>query len=190
VVCNNILVNIIVVDYGASTCVMSLSCWKDIGSPKLTPYPTFLTAFDGHSFQPRGLVPSCSVTLGGNSICMEFEVFDPLLNYNLLLGRSWTYSITTVILKVFWIIFFPHEERIVTNDQVESNLSNVAANHGTIIPWIENSQATTKSISCGMYPSLMGYFDSPAPISYIHTTPFWHRGIPRVQHYNSAPKKP
>jgi hypothetical protein len=59
VVCNNLLVKRTVVDEGASTCVMSLSCWKAIGSPELTPSPTLLTAFDGCSFQPHGLIPSC-----------------------------------------------------------------------------------------------------------------------------------
>jgi hypothetical protein len=39
-----------VVDEGASTCVMSLACWKAIGQPELSPSPTLLTAFDGHSF--------------------------------------------------------------------------------------------------------------------------------------------
>jgi hypothetical protein len=39
-----------VVDEGASTCVMSLACWKAIGQPILSPSPTLLTAFDGHSF--------------------------------------------------------------------------------------------------------------------------------------------
>jgi hypothetical protein len=39
-----------VVDEGASTCVMSLACWKAIGQPVLSPSPTLLTAFDGHSF--------------------------------------------------------------------------------------------------------------------------------------------
>jgi hypothetical protein len=36
-----------IVDEGASTCVMSLSCWKAIGSPELTPSLTLLTMFDG-----------------------------------------------------------------------------------------------------------------------------------------------
>jgi hypothetical protein len=39
-----------VVDKGASTCVMSLSCWKAIGQPTLSPSPTLLTAFYSHSF--------------------------------------------------------------------------------------------------------------------------------------------
>jgi hypothetical protein len=38
------------------------------------------------------------------------------------------------------------------------------------IPLIENSQTTTKSIGVGMYPSLMGTFNFPAPVSYIHAT--------------------
>jgi hypothetical protein len=39
-----------VVDEGASTCVMSLACWKAIGQPILSPSPTLITAFDGRSF--------------------------------------------------------------------------------------------------------------------------------------------
>ena len=41
-----------IVDEGASTCVMSLSCWKALGSPELVPLNTLLTAFDGRSFRP------------------------------------------------------------------------------------------------------------------------------------------
>jgi hypothetical protein len=39
-----------VVDEGASTCMMSLACWKAIGQPVLSPSPTLLTIFDGHLF--------------------------------------------------------------------------------------------------------------------------------------------
>jgi hypothetical protein len=47
-----------VVDKGASTCIMSLACWKAIGQLALSPSPTLLTAFDGHSFRPHGIIPS------------------------------------------------------------------------------------------------------------------------------------
>jgi hypothetical protein len=50
-----------VVDEGASTCVMSLACWKAIGQPELSPSPTLLTAFDGRSFRPHGIIPSFPV---------------------------------------------------------------------------------------------------------------------------------
>jgi hypothetical protein len=39
-----------VVDEGASTCMMSLVCWKAIGQPVFSPSPTLFTAFDGRSF--------------------------------------------------------------------------------------------------------------------------------------------
>jgi hypothetical protein len=39
-----------VVDEGASTCMMYLSCWKAIGQPVLSLSPFLLTTFDGHLF--------------------------------------------------------------------------------------------------------------------------------------------
>jgi hypothetical protein len=56
-----------VVDEGASTCVMSLACWKAIGQPELSPSPTLLTAFDGRSFRQHGIIPSFPVQLGGKT---------------------------------------------------------------------------------------------------------------------------
>jgi hypothetical protein len=38
------------VDEGAATCVMSLACWKALGSPNLSKSSNMLTDFDGHSF--------------------------------------------------------------------------------------------------------------------------------------------
>ena len=51
----------IVVDEGASTCVMSLSCWKALGSLELVPSKTFLTAFDERSFFPHGILPDFEI---------------------------------------------------------------------------------------------------------------------------------
>jgi hypothetical protein len=75
-----------VVDEGASTCVMSLACWKAIGQPTLSPSPTLLTAFDGRSFRTHDIVPSFPVQLGGKTVCVEVEVVNAPLDYNLLLG--------------------------------------------------------------------------------------------------------
>jgi hypothetical protein len=47
-----------VVDEGASTCVMSFSCWKAIGSPALTESQNTLRAFNGSGFKPYGVLPS------------------------------------------------------------------------------------------------------------------------------------
>jgi hypothetical protein len=47
VVVQNISIHHTILDEGASTCVMSLSCWKSINSPSLNQSPTTLKAFDG-----------------------------------------------------------------------------------------------------------------------------------------------
>ena len=53
-----------VLDEGASTSVLSLTCWKSLGSPKLVTSPTTLKAFDGQGFQPHGLITALAVKLG------------------------------------------------------------------------------------------------------------------------------
>jgi hypothetical protein len=81
-----------VLDEGASTCVMSLSCWRAIGSPKLHQSPTTLKAFDGCGFQPYGLLQYFIVELKGKIVSIDIEVVDAPLDYNLLLGHSWFYA--------------------------------------------------------------------------------------------------
>jgi hypothetical protein len=105
-----------VVDKGTSTCVISLACWKAISQPILSPSPTLLTTFDDCSFRPHGIIPSFPVQLGGKTVCVEVEVVDAPLDYNFLLGRSWTYAMHAVVSTVFRLFLFPHEGRIVTID--------------------------------------------------------------------------
>jgi hypothetical protein len=49
-------------------------------------------------------------------MCIKFEVVDASLDYNLLLGRSWTYTIQEVVAIVFRVLLFPHEGRIMAID--------------------------------------------------------------------------
>jgi hypothetical protein len=107
-----------VVDEGASTCVMSLACWKAIDQPELSPSPMLLTVFDDRYFRPHGIIPSFPVQLEGKTVCVEVEVVDVPLDYNILLGRSWTYAMTTVVSTIFRVLCFPHEGQIITVDQV------------------------------------------------------------------------
>ena len=50
--CLNMIVECIVIDEGIVAFVMSLSCWKGLGSPKLSKSANMLAAFDGRSFWP------------------------------------------------------------------------------------------------------------------------------------------
>jgi hypothetical protein len=46
----------IVVDEGIATCVISLVCWKALGSPTLSQSSTMLIDFYGCSFHPHGII--------------------------------------------------------------------------------------------------------------------------------------
>jgi hypothetical protein len=50
-----------VVDEGDAICMISLVCWKEIGSPTLSKSSTMLTTFNGHSFRPHGILPTFPV---------------------------------------------------------------------------------------------------------------------------------
>ena len=65
-----------VIDEGAAPSVMSLSCWKGLGSPELSKSVTMLTAFDRRSFRLHGILPSLKVHLGGKTVAIEVEVVD------------------------------------------------------------------------------------------------------------------
>lgn len=78
----------IVVDEGSSTCIMSLSCWKAIGSPPFNQSPNTLEAFDGRGSCPYGILNELVIQLDGKIINLEVKVVDANLNYKLLLGRS------------------------------------------------------------------------------------------------------
>jgi hypothetical protein len=98
-----------VVDEGTSTCMMSLTCWKAIGQPIFSLSPTLLTSLDRCSFRPHGIIPYFPMKLGGKTVCIEVEVVDAPLNYNLLLGRICTFAMHAVVSTVFWVLLLSHE---------------------------------------------------------------------------------
>jgi hypothetical protein len=152
-----------VVDEGASTCMMSLACWKAIDQPILSLSPTLLTTFDGRSFQPHGIIPYFPMQLGGKTVCVEVEVVDASLDYNLLLGSSWTYAMQAVVATVFWVLLFPHEGQIVTIDQLSFSYPNPSLG-ASMVPMIDNPQPDIITIGVGLCPPFMGTFDYP-PLS-------------------------
>ena len=119
--CLNMIVKCTVIDEGVAASMMSLSCWKGLGSPELSKSTTMLTAFDGRSFRPHGILPSLKVRLGGKTVAIEVEVVDAPLDYNLLLGRNWMYSMQAVASSVFHVVCFPHNGKIVTIDQIQES---------------------------------------------------------------------
>lgn len=89
------------IDEEATTCIMSLSCWKALGSPKHTMSPTILKEFDGHLFRLHIILTSLPIELGGKFVSLEVEVVDASLYYDLLLGCTWFYALKAISSSVF-----------------------------------------------------------------------------------------
>jgi len=79
-------INHFIVDEGASTYIMFMSCWKVIGSPQLSQSPPTLKDFYGRIYKPCGILNSLQVELVGKNVSIEVEVINGPIDYNILLG--------------------------------------------------------------------------------------------------------
>jgi hypothetical protein len=102
------------------------------------------------------------VQLGGKTVCVEVEVVDASLDYNLLLGRSWTYAMQEVVAIVFWFLLFPHEGWIVTIDHLSFYHPDPSLG-ASAVSMIDNPQPNIVNIEVDFFPPLMGTFDYPPP---------------------------
>ena len=85
----------------------------------MVPSNTLLTTFDGRSFRPHGILSAFEIKFVGKAVSVEVEVIDAPLDYNLLLGRSWTYVMSAIASAVLRVVVFPHEGKLVTIDQLD-----------------------------------------------------------------------
>jgi hypothetical protein len=122
-----------VIDEGASTCVRSIAYWKAIGSPPLTKSHNMLKVFNGSGFKPYGVLPSLPITLEGKKVNVEVEVFDALLDYNLLLGHSWIDYMHVNVSTLFCVIRFSHQGKLIMVDQLAFFNSDTCTNN---VPFI------------------------------------------------------
>jgi hypothetical protein len=99
---------------------------------------------------------------------VEVELVDAPLDYNLLLGRNWTYAMVAIVSSVFCTLCFPHQGEIVRIDQLSFAYSSPNASVGPSILVVDNSQPTSENIGVGMYSSLMGTFDFSALTHHIY----------------------
>ena len=95
---------------------MSLNFLKTLSSPALNQSPTILKGFDGRGFHPYIILQDLPIEVEGKNDNLYVEVFDAPLDYNIILGRSWSYAMTFVVSSVFQLIMFPHKGNIVKID--------------------------------------------------------------------------
>ena len=132
---------------------MSLSCWKALGSPELIPSNTLLTSFDGRSFLPHGILPAFEIKLEGKAVSVEVEVIDVMLDYNLLLGRSWTYAMSTIASVVLWVVVFQHKGKLITVDQLSFTWKGHMETNESTVPLVDQVKTASESLEAGIYSS-------------------------------------
>jgi hypothetical protein len=125
---------------GVAMCMMSLTCWKTIGSLSLSQSMTMLTTFDGRSFRPHIILPTFFVQSGRKIVEVDVEVVDVPLDYNLLLDHNWTYAMRVVMFSFFHTLCFPHEGKIMAIEQLSFEHDIPSASVGPSIQVIENSR--------------------------------------------------
>ena len=76
-------------------------------------------------------------------------------------------SIASVI---FWVVVFPHEGKLVSVNQLNFTRKGHMESNESTVPLVDQVKPATQSLGAGMYTSLMGTFDFPAPINYIGST--------------------
>lgn len=77
-----------------------------------------LLAFDEGTSQHFGILSKFPVTLGGKTIYMEMTVVQGPLDFSLLLGRDYIYATGALFSSLFHVVYFLHDGRMVTIDQL------------------------------------------------------------------------
>jgi hypothetical protein len=106
-------------------------------------------------------------------VFVKFELVDAPLDYNILLGQSWTYVMHVVVSTMFQVLCFPHEGQIVKIDQLSFSHLNTSSGASTIL-MIDNSQPKTVNLGTGLFPLFMGTFDYRLPsndVKFISVVP-------------------
>lgn len=129
----------IVTNEGDSNCIMSISCWRDIDSPNIVTYHTILNAFDGHAFNPHGILTTFTIDLGGKTILVEVKVVDAAFEYHLFLMHSLFYAIKVIVSPIFHVLHFPNQGKIVMIDHVSYCMPNLHANVDTNVSYVDYS---------------------------------------------------
>jgi hypothetical protein len=164
----NITIHQCIIDEGASTCTMSKSIWQKLGSPKLIPSPITLRAYDRWPSSPKGIFQNVPVELGDKTILIDIEVIDAPLDYNILFGHSYMYSMKAVASSVFRTMMIPHNRKIITIDQVSHYEPNPSGNINNILPLVHSNHEAYPLIEMGPIifkdPSLLGTYHGAPPL--------------------------
>ena len=90
-----------IIDEGASVSILSSIAWKVLGSPSLLLETQNLSGFNKGTSRPLGILPKLPITLRKKTIHLNVMVVQGPLDYNLLLGRDYIYSMEAIVSTLF-----------------------------------------------------------------------------------------
>ena len=117
-----------IIDEGASMSILSSTTWKALGSPSLLLEIRNLTGFNKGTSRPLGILPNLLITLRRKTVYLNMMVVQGPLDYNVLLGRDYIYSMGAIVSSLFRVMCFLYEGRMV---QIIDQLSFAGSNMTT-----------------------------------------------------------
>jgi hypothetical protein len=106
------------IDEGVSVSILSFVACHASGCPHLAPVTQNLLDFNRRTNQLLGTLPQFPVTLGGKTVFIDVMVVQDPLHFSLLLGQDYVYAMKAIVSTLIHVIYFPHDGRIVTIDQL------------------------------------------------------------------------
>jgi hypothetical protein len=151
---------------------MSKVVWQKLDSPELVPSTITLRAYDGRPSLHEGLLQNVPVKHGGKNILIDIEVIDAPLYYNILFRHSYMYAMKAISSFVFRMMMFPHNEKIVTINQLTHYEPNHSTNINNILLLVHTISDDFSIIDMGLKifkdPSLLGAYHGAPPL--LHTS--------------------
>ena len=121
-----------IIDQRALVSILSSTTWKVLGSPSIFPETKIFSSFNGGTNRPLGILPKLQITLKRKTVHLNVMVVQGLLDYNLLLGRDYIYSMEAIVSTFFRVMCFPHEGRLIQLvDQLSFPGSNTTMNQSS-----------------------------------------------------------
>jgi hypothetical protein len=86
---------------GAFSSILSSSVWKVLGSLELVSASHELLDFDRCPSEYLGVLPQLPISLGGNIVLVDVTVMQGPLDFNMLLGHDYVYSMNVLVSTIF-----------------------------------------------------------------------------------------
>ena len=91
---------------------------EEVRISRLKPSDITLRAYNGHPSAPVNIYKNVPVCFPRKMVLIGIDVLDSQLDYNILLGRSYMYTMSVITYSIFQIMMFPHEDHIIIVDQL------------------------------------------------------------------------